>query len=391
MDKQLIFFVFGTRPEFIKVLPLILESKKNSKVKTVTCSTGQHKEMLDDLYRVFNFKPDIDFRLMKSGQNLADAFLSMFGNLIVILRKFKPKWVVVQGDTTSACAAAMAAFYERINVAHIEAGLRTYDTNSPYPEELNRRTIGIVAKAHFCPTESAAENIRSEKINVDSSIYVTGNTGIDTLEIICRKKNYQYRGSLSFSEKFNVLKDKKFILVTMHRRENFGAPQEEILKALLDIIRLRSINVVFPVHLNPNIRSNIEKTYKKQLGTEVNWLGSGIKNNKRSQSGAIFLAEPLDYPVLISALRDCHFLMTDSGGLQEEAPSFGKRILVLRNSTERPEGVIAGFSELVGTNRQLIIKRSLKLIDQPHWLKSPPSNPYGDGKAAKKIMKQLYI
>jgi UDP-N-acetylglucosamine 2-epimerase (non-hydrolysing) len=390
-------FVFGTRPEFIKMLPLILESKKNKKIKTISCSTGQHKEMLNELFEIFKFKPDIDLHIMRPKQNLADVYGNTFKNILKVFRQYKPKWVVVQGDTTSAYAAAMAAFYEKIDIAHIEAGLRTYDINSPFPEELNRRAIGLVAKAHFCPTEEAALNIRNEKIDKTAYVLVTGNTGIDTLKLVSKSKMSTEKGQNTFKEKYNFLNNKKFILATMHRRENFGKPQEEILNAFLDIVKMRNINILFPVHLNPNVRVNIEQTYKKQFGKEVFWLNSDKKNEvKKNESvrnganGAIYLADPLSYPSLISAMQDCNFLMTDSGGLQEEAPSFGKKILVLRTSTERPEGVAAGFSQLVGTDRKLIVSESIKLIDQKqHWSQDIPVNPYGDGNAAEKIMNRL--
>lgn len=387
MKKKTLIFVFGTRPEFIKMWPLVLEAQKNKNINSVVCSTGQHKEMLESLYLFFDFKPDVDFKLMKANQSLTHLHAETMRCMDQVIQTYAPDWVVVQGDTTSAHAAAMAAFYQKVPVAHVEAGLRTYDIQSPFPEEMNRRAIGLTARAHLCPTEAAALNLKNEKIDQDSFIEVTGNTGIDMLGLVAAKSEGSGVYQQIFKEQFNFLNDEKFILATMHRRENFGDAQKEILRAFLQIVKSREINILFPVHPNPNVRSLVENIYQSELGKSVLWAGRQDDYNKKAKSGKIFLTEPLDYPALVYAMKKCHFVLTDSGGLQEEAPTFGKKILVLRKSTERPEGVEAGFSKLVGTSYETIVEESIRLCDSPqHWAGVVPTNPYGDGHAAGRIM-----
>ena len=390
MNKKTFVFVFGTRPEFIKLWPLILEAKKYKNINTIVCSTGQHKEMLESLYLFFDCKPDYNFNLMKPNQSLSHLHAETMRAMDTVLLNHRPDWVVVQGDTTSAHAAAMSAFYQKIAVAHIEAGLRTYDIQSPFPEEMNRRAIGLIAKAHFCPTEDAAHNLRNEKTDQASTISVTGNTGIDMLNIVSNKIQSSSVYQQIFKEQFSYLNNEKFVLVTMHRRENFGLAQKEILKALLKVVQSRQINILFPVHPNPNVLGLVENVYKDEMGRSVFWASRQDDYLTNEKSGKIFLTEPLDYPALIYIMQKCDFLLTDSGGLQEEAPTFGKKILVLRKSTERPEGIQAGFSKLVGTDYNRIVDESLGLLDSPlYWTKAIPQNPFGDGRASSRIMDAL--
>lgn len=390
MDKKTIIFVFGTRPEFIKLLPLILEAQKNKNINAVVCSTGQHKEMLESLYLFFDFKPDIDFKLMKANQSLISLHSETMNCMDIVIAKYRPEWVIVQGDTTSAHAAAMSAFYHKVSVAHVEAGLRTYDIHSPFPEEMNRRAIGLIAQAHLCPTNEAAMNLKNEQIDKLSYVEVTGNTGIDALKLVAEKNENSPIYKQIYDEQFAFLNNDKFILATMHRRENFGTAQQDILKAFLEIVKSRRINILFPVHPNPNVRKSVESVYGNEFGKTVFW---GYKNDdfvQHNKSGKIFLVDPLDYPALVHVMKKCQFLMTDSGGLQEEAPTFGKKILVLRTSTERPEGVSAGFSKLVGTDFHKIVNESYSLIDNDdHWRSPIPLNPYGDGHSSGRIIEVL--
>lgn len=390
MDKKTIIFVFGTRPEFIKMFPLILAARKDHNINSVVCSTGQHKEMLESLYAFFEFRPDIDFKLMKANQSLINVHSETMNSMNTVIEQYHPDWVVVQGDTTSAHAAAMSAFYHKVSVAHVEAGLRTYDIHSPFPEEMNRRAIGLIAKVHLCPTTEAAGNLKNEQIDKKSIIAVTGNTGIDALNIVCKKNENSALYKHMYDEQFSFLKNEKFILATLHRRENFGSAQKEILEAFLEIVKSRHINILFPVHPNPLVRKNVEDVYKDELGKSVFWAAQNEDFVSKSNCGKIFLVDPLDYPALVFVMKKCQFLMTDSGGLQEEAPTFGKKILVLRKSTERPEGVSAGFSKLVGTDFNNIVNESYQLIDSVnHWSCTVPLNPYGDGHSSGRILKVL--
>lgn len=386
MKKSMV-FVFGTRPELIKMVPLILEAKKRKDIKSIICSTGQHKDMLDSLYRFFDIKPDIDFQLMKPNQNLISLQSDTMSAMATVFEHHRPDWVVVQGDTTSAHAAAMAAFYQKIPVAHVEAGLRTYDIHSPFPEEMNRRAIGLVAKAHLCPTKEAAANLKSEAIDKSSFVEITGNTGIDTLLLVANRIENTPSLKKKYSQRFDYLAQKDFILTTMHRRENFGTAQQDTMKALLQVVKSREIDIVFPVHPNPNVRQSVETVFGSEMGQSVRWVSKTSKGKLNSPGGKIHLVEPLDYPALVYLMKNCRFLMTDSGGMQEEGPTFGKKILVFRNSTERPEGVTAGFSQLVGTDSEAILIEAHKLIDSVnHWKSAIPGNPYGDGKSSARIL-----
>lgn len=380
-------FVIGTRPDLIKMAPLILEAKARPDIHPVICSTGQHKEMLASLYKLFDFEPDVDFKLMKPNQSLIHLHSETMIWMSETISKYKPSWVVVNGDTTTAHAAAMAAFYLKVPVAHVEAGLRTYDINSPFPEEMNRRAVGLVAKVHLCPTPEAAQNLQNEKIDAASSIKITGNTVIDSLHFVSKKIDSQPDLTESFRQKYAFLLNREFILVTMHRRENFGDAQHEVLRAFLDIVKNRKIDILFPVHPNPNVRTAVNEIYQNEYGHYVHWINE-TGNPPTSEKGRILLTDPFDYPDFVYNMKNCKFLMTDSGGLQEEAPSFAKKLLVLRQSTERPEGVEAGFSQIVGTERRLIVQEALKLIDAENYWESriPPINPYGDGFSSGRIM-----
>ncbi len=395
MNKKTIIFVFGTRPELIKVYPLIREAKKHNNINVIACSTGQHKDMLESLYKVLEFIPDVDFSLMKPNQSLTLLHAETMLHMQKLIKEVKPNWVVVQGDTSSAHAAAMAAFYERVPVAHVEAGLRTYDINSPYPEEMNRRAIGLIARAHFCPTQDAADNLKSE--GVDSSAYseVTGNTGIDTLKIISNKIENSEDLKKQISKKFSYLNLNNFILATMHRRENFGEPQRQILHAFCQVAQDNNVDFIFPVHPNPNVRIAVEQIYSSKIGKDVFWVRSGVNSEKlfttnKTNSGRVFLIEPLDYLDMVFILKQARLIMTDSGGLQDEAPAFAKKILVLRNSTERPEGIEAGFAELVGTDFNKIVTAANRLLKiDNHWPLTVPPNPFGDGFSAHRIINSL--
>ena len=383
---QTIMFIIGTRPDLIKMAPLVQEAKRRSDIRPVICSTGQHKEMLESLYKLFDFEPDVDFKLMKPDQNLVHLHSETMNWMYEAISKYKPDWVAVCGDTTTAHAAAMAAFYMKVPVAHVEAGLRTYDINAPFPEEMNRRAVGLVSKAHLCPTQESAQNLIAERMDSSSFIEITGNTVIDSLHFVSKKIESTKDISEHFHKKYSYLHGRNFILVTMHRRENFGPAQREVLRAFLDIVKARNVDILFPVHPNPNVRTAVSEIYQDALGESVVWLKD--VNNGRGKGGRIILTDPLDYTDLIYCMKNCRFLMTDSGGLQEEAPSFAKKILVLRTSTERPEGVNAGFSNVVGTDRPLIVREALKLIDnENHWGGKPvPINPYGDGLTSGRIM-----
>ncbi|MEQ1723490.1 MAG: UDP-N-acetylglucosamine 2-epimerase (non-hydrolyzing) [Pseudobdellovibrio sp.] len=393
MNKKTVIFVFGTRPELIKIFPLILEAKKNSHLNVLACSTGQHKEMLDSLYEVFNIKPDIDFQLMKPNQNLTQLHAETMMCIQKVIHEHKPDWLVVQGDTTTAHASAMAAFYERVPVAHVEAGLRTYDINSPYPEEMNRRAIGLIAKAHLSPTLDAANNLKAEGVDASAVLEITGNTGIDTLKIISQKVESSESIKASMISKFKYVNLEKFVLATMHRRENFGVPQRQILNSFLHIAKTHQIDILFPVHPNPNVRISVEQIYNSHMSSgDVVWVTPNYKFDNSQPAGRVFLVEPLHYQEMVFILQRTKLVMTDSGGLQEEAPTFAKKILVLRNSTERPEAIEAGFSELVGTDFDKITTTAAKWLNMDnHWPNGVPENPFGDGKASERIIRLLSL
>jgi len=371
MKKVLL--VFGTRPEAIKMAPLAIKLKSlNSNFDTKVCVTGQHREMLDQVLELFELYPDFDLNLMKKGQTLSDITSGVLKGLDSVFKTWTPDIVLVHGDTATTFAASLAAYYHKIKVGHVEAGLRTGNIYSPWPEEANRRLTGILTTYHFAPTQNSFDNLIKE--NTDpSSIIITGNTVIDALLTVRDKILNDSKLATTFKHKFNMLDDeKKIILVTGHRRENFGQGFRDICSALVNIARKYSdVQIVYPVHLNPNVQK------------PVNELLSGIENIK--------LIEPQDYLPFVYLMNQSYLILTDSGGIQEEAPSLGKPVLVMRDTTERPEAVEAGTVKLVGTNPKKIEGTVIELIENSElYNKMKKShNPYGDGTACEQIINFL--
>ena len=361
--------VFGTRPEAIKMAPVIHALRKRVDVKV--CVTGQHRQMLDQVLTLFEITPDYDLDIMKPGQDLFNVTSKVLLGIKKILQSVNPDIVLVHGDTTTSMAVAMAAFYLRIPVGHVEAGLRTYDINSPFPEEFNRQLTSIITELHFAPTEIARQNLLDEKVP-DSQIFVTGNTVIDALLSMVEKAR-AINFSDSILEEAPFLKQAKadiprILLVTGHRRENFGQGFEEICHALYDIASKNpDIKIIYPVHLNPNVRE------------PVNRILSNIDN--------VYLVEPMEYLTFIKLMDLSYLILTDSGGVQEEAPSLGKPVLVMRDATERPEAVEAGTVKLVGTNKKAIVTMVTQLLENKelYTKMSRAHNPYGDGHASHTI------
>lgn len=368
MKKILI--CFGTRPEAIKLATLIHELKKSLKFTVEVCVTGQHREMLDQVLNFFEIIPDFDLAIMKENQTLNELSGRIFVAIDKIFEEAKPDLVLVHGDTTTSTVCAWAAFHRNINVGHVEAGLRTFDKFSPFPEELNRQITSRIADYHFAPTALSGQNLLDEKI-VDNTIEITGNTVIDSLLWTKNKLDNGFKNPEILKLQQNVDFSKKVILVTGHRRENFGIGFLNICKALIKIAENPEVEIVYPVHLNPNVQ------------VPVLDLLSDIRN--------IHLIEPLDYPAFVWLMVNSYFIITDSGGVQEEAPSLGKPVLVLRNATERPEAVSAGTVILVGTDIQKIVEEAEKLLyNQDAYDKMKQAhNPYGDGFASKRIREFL--
>lgn len=366
--------VFGTRPEAIKMAPLVLELSKDPEVESRVCVTAQHREMLDSVLEIFSIVPDYDLDIMSPNQDLFSITQKILAGLKKVYQDFKPDYVLVHGDTTTTLSASLAAFYQQIPVGHVEAGLRTGDMNSPWPEEGNRKLTGALSTLHFAPTEFAKNNLLKENIN-KASIKITGNTVIDAL--ILTKNKIKADQSLSNSEarKHCYLRDKaKLILITGHRRENFGQGFENICKAINQLAKqFPEIDFVYPVHLNPNVQE------------PVNRLLANLKN--------VYLIAPQDYLPFIYLLNKAYIILTDSGGIQEEAPSLGKPVLVMRDTTERPEAVEAGTVKLVGTNTQTIVENTVSLLtNKSEYEKmSTAHNPYGDGKASQRIIQFLKV
>jgi UDP-N-acetylglucosamine 2-epimerase (non-hydrolysing) len=359
--------IFGTRPEAIKMAPVAKQlGRRPDQFTSVVCVTAQHRQMLDQVLTLFDIRPDYDLNIMRPDQTLAQVTAGALTELDRVLRREKPDWVLTQGDTTTAMVGALAAFYHRIRVGHVEAGLRTWDKFQPFPEEINRKIADAVCDLHFAPTETSRQNLLREGVD-DTSIVVTGNTVIDALLDVAGRDYDWGEGALAA-----VPRDKRLILVTAHRRENFGEPLLEICAGLREIAaRYSDVHLVYPVHLNPNVR-----------GVVFNHLG-GIRN--------VTLLDPLEYLPLVQLMKASHLTLTDSGGLQEEAPGLGKPVLVLRDVTERPEGVEAGTVKLVGTNRRRIVEATAALLeDQAEYERmSRAVNPYGDGRASEKIVEKL--
>lgn len=367
--------VFGTRPEAIKMAPIVKElTKHRDSVTSLVCVTAQHREMLDQVLGLFAIVPDFDLNLMKPGQDLFDISSNVLQGLKPILEREKPDLVLVHGDTTTAMAAGLAAYYCRIPVGHVEAGLRTFDRYSPFPEEMNRRIVDTLASLHFAPTAAARENLLGEGV-AGSSLFLTGNTVVDALLTVVDTLQEDQRLQAMLEARFSFLdKAKRLLLVTGHRRENFGEGLGNICHALVEIARtLPEVEILYPVHLNPRVQQPVRDI----LGA------SGLAN--------IHLIEPVDYLPFVYLMQRSVLIVTDSGGIQEEAPSLGKPVLVTRETTERPEAVAAGTVRLVGVDRQKIVDQvALLLSDRAAYQKmSLAHNPYGDGRAAGRIVDEL--
>ena len=371
MTKRKILIVFGTRPEAIKMALLIKEFQKHAEFEVKVCVTAQHRQMLDQVLEFFEIKPDFDLNLMKQSQDLYDVTSGVLLGMRGIFERYKPDIVFVHGDTTTTSAVSLAAFYQKIDVAHVEAGLRTHDIYSPFPEEINRQITGLIAKYHFAPTAGAKENLLKEGKSAEN-IVVSGNTVIDalfwTIDKIERDAILRDKILSSINFKFH-LGDRKFILVTGHRRENFGEGFINICEALREIAANNAdVDIVYPVHLNPNVQKPVKE------------ILSGLPN--------IFLMDPLEYDAFVYLMSKAYMIITDSGGIQEEAPSLCKPVLVTRNRTERPEGIEAGCVRLVGTKRENIVKEAQKLLNlkDEYDKMSQSISPYGDGKACRRIL-----
>jgi UDP-N-acetylglucosamine 2-epimerase (non-hydrolysing) len=367
VNKLKIMTVFGTRPEAIKMAPLVKELTRSNILDSQVCVTAQHRQMLDQVLDIFKIKPDYDLNIMQDRQTLADITTRAVEGLYDVFREAKPDMVLVHGDTTTTFAASLAAFYARIKVGHVEAGLRTYDKYSPYPEEMNRKLTGAIADLHFAPTIANKENLLKENVD-EKSIYVTGNTVIDALSSTVSE---YYEFTDPFLKTFDFDK-KRVILVTAHRRENIGQPLNDICTALRRLCDdISDVSIIYPVHLNPIVR----ETANRILG-----------GHER-----IHLIDPLNVQDMHNLMNKSTLIMTDSGGLQEEAPSLGKPVLVLRNETERPEAVRAGTVKLLGTDTKIIYNEARRLLDDSdeYQRMAKAVNPYGDGQASKRIVEAL--
>lgn len=364
--------IFGTRPEAIKMAPLVVKLKQNAHINSAVCVTGQHREMLDQVLELFDITPDYDLNVMKKNQSLSEVTSRIINNLSPILEEYQPDLILVHGDTTTTFSAALSGFYHQVSVGHVEAGLRTGNILSPWPEEANRKLVSCITEMHFAPTEQAMINLKQEKVK-ESKILVTGNTVIDALMMI--KKNIESDINLqnSLSKNFSFIGDgKRIVLVTGHRRENFGQGFENICGSLKSLaIKNKDVNFVYPVHLNPRVREPVNK------------LLSNIDN--------IHLIEPQGYLEFVYLMINSYVILTDSGGIQEEAPALGKPVVVMRNTTERPEAVSAGTVVLVGTEKNKIIDTIDSLLNDKDRYRemSMAHNPYGDGTASEKIIQQI--
>ena len=354
--------VFGTRPEAIKMAPLVSELKKNKNLKTIVCVTAQHRDMLDSVLKIFNISPDFDLNIMKTDQSLEYITTKVISKITDIMQKLKPDLVLVHGDTTTAMATSIAAFYQHIKVGHVEAGLRTYNINAPFPEEINRQVIDKISTYLFAPTKLNEKNLKSEGLNKNQKIVVTGNTIIDALKTTVSRTYH--------NKNLNPADNKRTILVTAHRRENFGLPLQNIANALKQLADdFDDVEIIYPIHPNPVVKNTVKNI---------------LSGHKR-----ISLIEPLDVIDFHNFINHSYFVMTDSGGIQEEAPSLNKPVLVLRDETERLEGVKAGTLRLIGTNTNNIYREASRLLtDKNYYNKiAKIKNPYGDGLASKRIVK----
>ena len=392
--KKKIMLVFGTRPEAIKMAPLVKEFQKNQEdFETIVCVTGQHREMLDQVLKIFDIKPDYDLNIMKQGQDLYDVTARVLTGMRDVFKQCKPDVVLVHGDTTTSTAAALAAFYQQIPVGHVEAGLRTHNIYSPWPEEMNRQITGRIATYNFAPTPLSAKNLKEE--NAHGQIFVTGNTVIDALHMVVERL---HSDQALAEEQVRVLKEagypscvplvasdlrssaagsgtvgKKVVLITGHRRENFGDGFISMVTAMKDLSeKYPDVDFVYPMHLNPNVRKPIHEVFGEDLTKYKNF----------------FFIEPLQYLEFVYLMEKSCVVLTDSGGIQEEAPGLGKPVLVMRDTTERPEALESGTVHLVGTNHDLIVSEVSTLLDDPvaYEKMSKAVNPYGDGQACRRIV-----
>lgn len=380
-QQKTVMLVFGTRPEAIKMAPLIKEFQKKSDIfNTLVCVTAQHRQLLDQVMDVFHLTADYDLDIMQQGQDLYDITSRVLLSMRDVLRQARPELVLVHGDTTTSTAAALAAFYQQIPVGHIEAGLRTGNIYSPWPEEMNRQITGRIASYHFAPTETSRENLLKENVHPDN-IHVTGNTVIDALHLVVNELKRDKQ--LADRERQTLIgcgydvsrlnEGKKLVLITGHRRENFGDGFHNICKAIkMLVLQHPNVDFVYPMHLNPNVRNPIRQVFGENLNDFQN----------------LFFIEPLEYLSFVYLMEKSFLVLTDSGGVQEEAPSLGKPVLVMRDTTERPEAVLAGTVKLVGANYQKIVDEVSQLIldDHSYSLMSKANNPYGDGQASKRIV-----
>jgi UDP-N-acetylglucosamine 2-epimerase (non-hydrolysing) len=358
MQKHRILVVVGTRPEAVKLAPVIHALRRQPWAETRVLATAQHRQMLDQIHAFFGIRPDRDLDAMRPGQGLADLTARLLSGLDPVLAEERPELVLAQGDTTTVMVTALACFYRQIAFGHVEAGLRTGDVKNPFPEELNRVLVGRMAALHFAPTDGSQQNLLREGTPA-ATVHVTGNTVIDALLWAAERVD---------TAPFQPAAGKRLVLVTAHRRENFGAPFEAVCAALRDIADRGDVQLLYPVHPNPNVHD--------------------VAHRLLGEHPAIRLVAPLDYPAMVAAMRACSLILTDSGGVQEEAPSLGKPVLVLRTTTERPEGVAAGAAKLVGTDRARIVSEAKRLLDDPaaHAAMASVKNPYGDGHAADRIV-----
>ncbi len=375
--------VFGTRPEAIKMAPLVKEFQKCADAfQTIVCVTGQHREMLDQVLRIFDITPDFDLNIMNQGQDLYDVTARVLTGMRDVFDQVRPDIVLVHGDTTTSTAAALAAFYRQIPVGHVEAGLRTHNIYSPWPEEMNRQITGRIATYNFAPTPLSRQNLLDEGVN-DDKITVTGNTVIDALYwVVDRIKSTPELSARLAAQLldagYDVNRNRKIVLITGHRRENFGSGFLSMCRAIKDLtVKYPDVDFIYPMHLNPNVRKPIHEVFGEDL----------------SNLGNMFFIEPLEYLSFVFLMERSHIVLTDSGGIQEEAPGLGKPVLVMRDTTERPEALAAGTVRLVGTDHDRIIAEVSALLDEPdrYAAMSRAANPYGDGHASTRILDALAI
>ena len=361
--------VFGTRPEAIKMAPLVKVLQQSSALQVKVCVTAQHRQMLDQVLQLFDIKPDFDLNLMRPGQSLTQLTCNILQGMEGVFSEFKPDWVLVHGDTSTTFSTSLAAYYQQVGVAHVEAGLRTHDLYAPWPEEANRQLTGRLAGLHFAPTVQAQANLLNEGV-IPGNVYVTGNTVIDDLLEVSQRLDADNQLTESLAAQFPYLdQTKRIVLVTGHRRENFGVGFESMCQALRAIALQPDVQVVYPVHLNPNVQEPVRR------------ILDGVDG--------VYLIEPLDYLPFVYLMKRSYIILTDSGGIQEEAPSLGKPVLVMRDTTERPEAVASGTVRLVGTDQTRIASETLRLLNDPMAYKQMAyaHNPYGDGNACQRIRK----